>query len=72
MFILKELYKEKLNPTMINKGNKLFSMRVNARPDLNPNLIFHDSFNLLNMPLAAMVPAFDLDVQDKPFFPVII
>jgi hypothetical protein len=69
MFICKDLYKEKLNPEMIRNGNKLYEMRVEARNELNPAIIFRDSFNLLHMPLATTVPSFDLNVMEKPFFP---
>jgi hypothetical protein len=32
-------------------------------------VVFRDSINLIPGPLADMVETFDLDVQDKPFFP---
>ena len=32
-------------------------------------IFFWDSLNLLTRPLASLVPMFELDVQDKPFFP---
>lgn len=35
----------------------------------NANVCFRDSYNLMPMSLAALVPAFDLDVIDKPWFP---
>jgi hypothetical protein len=69
MFICRELYMEKLNPDMIRKGNKLYQLKVKARPNLNPKVVFKDSFNLFNMPLANLVPSFELQVSDKPFFP---
>nr|CAD2200928.1 unnamed protein product [Meloidogyne enterolobii] len=51
------------------KGNKLYEMKVKKRPNSNPNIIFRDSFNLMPMALAALVPTFGLEVEDKPFFP---
>jgi hypothetical protein len=52
---------------MLRKGNKLYEMRVKG-PKGN-TIIFRDSFNLLVMPLAQLVPSFALNVEEKPFFP---
>jgi hypothetical protein len=52
---------------MLRKGNKLYEMRVKG-PKGNM-IIFRDSFNLLVMPLAQLVPSFALNVEEKPFFP---
>lgn len=54
---------------MIRKGNKLYEMEVKRRSGQNPNIIFRDSFNLIPTSLAALVPTFGLDVEEKPFFP---
>jgi hypothetical protein len=68
-YVYKLLYKEMLLPSMLRRGCKLYEMRVPARKDKNPGLIFRDSFNLLNMPLGQLVPSFALSVKEKPFFP---
>jgi hypothetical protein len=68
-YIYKELYKEGLNPSMLRRGNKLYDMKVEGKKGMCPKIIFRDSYNLLNMPLARLVPSFELDVQEKPFFP---
>ena len=52
---------------MINNGNKLYEMKVQIGK--KSTLIFRDSFNLMPMSLASLVPAFGLDVEDKPYFP---
>lgn len=44
-------------------------MEKRGRKGENANVIFRDSFNLMPMALAALVPAFGLDVCDKPWFP---
>nr|CAD2176274.1 unnamed protein product [Meloidogyne enterolobii] len=54
-------------PSMINNGNKLYEMKVQIGK--KSTLIFRDSFNLMPMSLASLVPAFGLDVEDKPYFP---
>ncbi|KAL3104355.1 hypothetical protein niasHS_001202 [Heterodera schachtii] len=69
VLVFRELFMEGLNPSMIKNGNRLLEMKVKCRKNLNPNVIFRDSWNLVPGPLASMVPMFGLDVQDKPFFP---
>nr|CAD2161064.1 unnamed protein product [Meloidogyne enterolobii] len=69
VLVFEKLYNEKLNPELIMKGNKLYEMKVKKRPNSNPNVIFRDSYNLMPMALAALVPTFGLEVEDKPFFP---
>lgn len=68
-FVFKELYKEGINPSMLKRGNKMYEMKVKARNEMNPNVIWRDSYNLMQMKLADLPSAFGLDVQDKPFFP---
>ncbi|KAL7074678.1 hypothetical protein ACQ4LE_005756 [Meloidogyne hapla] len=67
VLVFEKLYNERLNPELIMKGNKLYEMKVKQRQNLNPNVIFRDSFNLMPMSLAALVPTFGLEVEDKPF-----
>nr|CAD2176694.1 unnamed protein product [Meloidogyne enterolobii] len=52
---------------MIKKGNKLYEMKVKVGK--KNWVIFRDTFNLMPMSLASLVPAFALSVEDKPFFP---
>jgi hypothetical protein len=75
MFILHELYKRKIIPEIISRGNKIFELRVEEKwgkqgESCRPTTVFWDSYNLLSRPLAALVPMFDLDVKEKPFFPI--
>nr|CAD2188351.1 unnamed protein product [Meloidogyne enterolobii] len=67
ILVFKALFVRKMNPDMIKKGNKLYEMKIKNRKGCS--IIFRDSFNLMPMPLASLVPAFSLNVQDKPFFP---
>uniref|UniRef100_A0A183BUT0 DNA-directed DNA polymerase n=1 Tax=Globodera pallida TaxID=36090 RepID=A0A183BUT0_GLOPA len=69
VLVFREIFMEGLNPTMIRKGNRLFEMTVTKRKNVNPQVSFRDSWNLVPGPLASMVPMFALDVQEKPFFP---
>uniref|UniRef100_A0A1I8BZI5 DNA-directed DNA polymerase n=1 Tax=Meloidogyne hapla TaxID=6305 RepID=A0A1I8BZI5_MELHA len=47
VLVFEKLYNEKINPELIMKGNKLYEMKVKQRQNLNPNVIFRDSFNLM-------------------------
>uniref|UniRef100_A0A914N3P3 DNA-directed DNA polymerase n=4 Tax=Meloidogyne TaxID=189290 RepID=A0A914N3P3_MELIC len=67
VLVFKELFLRGLAPEMIKKGNKLYEMKVKVGK--NNWVIFRDTFNLMPMPLASLVPAFALSVKDKPFFP---
>uniref|UniRef100_A0A914LRF1 DNA-directed DNA polymerase n=1 Tax=Meloidogyne incognita TaxID=6306 RepID=A0A914LRF1_MELIC len=69
VLVFEKLYNQNLNPELIMKGNKLYEMKVTKRPNSNPNIVFRDSYNLMPMALAALVPTFGLEVEDKPFFP---
>lgn len=68
-FVFKELYKQGFNPDLIRKGNKMYQMRVNRVEGENPTVTFRDSYNMMTCSLSALVPMFNLDVKDKPFFP---
>ncbi|KAL3088451.1 hypothetical protein niasHS_009902 [Heterodera schachtii] len=46
--------------TTLNRDGLPYKRRVKS---------FRDSFNLMPMALASLVPSFGLDVEDKPFFP---
>nr|CAD2141913.1 unnamed protein product [Meloidogyne enterolobii] len=69
VIVASQLYSEGINPQVLMKGNKLYEMKIMKRPNYNSNIIFRDSFNLMPMALAALVPTFGLDIDDKPFFP---
>ena len=47
----------------------MYEMRVARQKGRNPNVLFRDSYNLMPCSLAALVPSFGLDVEEKPFFP---
>uniref|UniRef100_A0A914I0R6 DNA-directed DNA polymerase n=1 Tax=Globodera rostochiensis TaxID=31243 RepID=A0A914I0R6_GLORO len=67
-----DLFRRGLCPQMIRKGNKMYEMKVNRQQGSNPNVIFRDSYNLMPCSLAALVPAYGLDVVEKPFFPHLV
>uniref|UniRef100_A0A914LM09 DNA-directed DNA polymerase n=2 Tax=Meloidogyne TaxID=189290 RepID=A0A914LM09_MELIC len=67
VLVFKELFLRGLTPDMIKKGNKLYEMKVKVGK--KNWVIFRDTFNLMPMSLACLVPAFALGVEDKPFFP---
>uniref|UniRef100_A0A914N3G3 DNA-directed DNA polymerase n=1 Tax=Meloidogyne incognita TaxID=6306 RepID=A0A914N3G3_MELIC len=69
VLVFREIFLERINPDMIKRGNKMYEMKVKRRSQINPNIIFRDSFNLIPTSLAALVPTFGLNVEDKPFFP---
>uniref|UniRef100_A0A914HTU7 DNA-directed DNA polymerase n=1 Tax=Globodera rostochiensis TaxID=31243 RepID=A0A914HTU7_GLORO len=69
VLVFRQLFKIGFNPDMLRKGNKMYEMRVRMKKGNNPNIVFRDSFNLMPSALAALVPQFGLDVEDKPFFP---
>jgi len=66
VIVFRALFLRGMTPEMIKKGNKMYEMKVRNK---KCTIIFRDSFNLIPMSLAALVPAFALTVQDKPFFP---
>nr|CAD2139270.1 unnamed protein product [Meloidogyne enterolobii] len=47
----------------------MYEMKITSRGKNKGNIIFRDSFNLMPMSLASLVPAFALQVEDKPYFP---
>nr|CAD2134306.1 unnamed protein product [Meloidogyne enterolobii] len=63
----RELFLLGFTPEMLKRGNKMYEMKVKVGK--KSLLIFRDSFNLMPMSLASLVPAFALEVEDKPFFP---
>nr|CAD2197022.1 unnamed protein product [Meloidogyne enterolobii] len=67
VLVFKELFLRGFTPEMIKKGNRLYEMKVKVGK--KNWVIFRDTFNLMPMSLASLVPAFALSVEDKPFFP---
>nr|CAD2204406.1 unnamed protein product [Meloidogyne enterolobii] len=67
VLVFKTLYLKGLIPEMIKKGNKMYEMKV--KNNKKCWVIFRDTYNLMPMPLASLVPAFALKMEDKPFFP---
>nr|CAD2203779.1 unnamed protein product [Meloidogyne enterolobii] len=67
VIVFRELFLLGFTPEMLKKGNKMYEMKVKVGK--KSMLIFRDSFNLMPMSLASLVPAFALMVEDKPFFP---
>nr|CAD2197229.1 unnamed protein product [Meloidogyne enterolobii] len=66
IIVFKEIFLHKFNPEMLKSGNKMYEMKVKVEKN---TIIFRDSFNLMPMSLAALVPSFGLEVEDKPYFP---
>lgn len=67
--VLGQLYREDgLIPQVIRNGNKLYEITV-SKPRVVAETFFRDSFNLMPQALAALVDAYALKVNDKPFFP---
>ena len=64
----KIIYEMGINPELTKKGNKIYEMKCPRTP-LNAGATFRDSWNLLGMPLGRLVAAFDLDCDEKMFFP---
>nr|CAD2190267.1 unnamed protein product [Meloidogyne enterolobii] len=69
VIVFKEIFLRGFTPEMLKKGNKMYEMKLISRGKNKGNIIFRDSFNLMPMSLASLVPAFGLQVEDKPFFP---
>uniref|UniRef100_A0A1I8BG00 DNA-directed DNA polymerase n=1 Tax=Meloidogyne hapla TaxID=6305 RepID=A0A1I8BG00_MELHA len=67
VIVFRMLFLRGFTPSMINNGNKLYELKLQIGK--KSFLIFRDSFNLMPMSLASLVPAFGLDVEDKPYFP---
>nr|CAD2182910.1 unnamed protein product [Meloidogyne enterolobii] len=67
VIVFRELFLLGFTPEMLKRGNKMYEMKVKIGK--KSMLIFRDSFNLMPMSLASLVPAFALEVEDKPFFP---
>uniref|UniRef100_A0A183C8E3 DNA-directed DNA polymerase n=1 Tax=Globodera pallida TaxID=36090 RepID=A0A183C8E3_GLOPA len=72
VLLFKELFRRGLCPQLIRKGNKMYEMKLNRQQGWNPNVTFRDSYNLMPCSLAALVPAYGLDVVEKPFFPHLV
>ncbi|CAK5015611.1 unnamed protein product [Meloidogyne enterolobii] len=47
----------------------MYEMKLVSRGKNKGSIFFRDSYNLIPMSLASLVPAFGLQVEDKPFFP---
>uniref|UniRef100_A0A914M466 DNA-directed DNA polymerase n=1 Tax=Meloidogyne incognita TaxID=6306 RepID=A0A914M466_MELIC len=69
VLVFKELFLRGYTPEMLKRGNKMYEMKITSRGKNKGNIIFRDSFNLMPMSLASLVPAFALQVEDKPYFP---
>ncbi|KAL3084212.1 hypothetical protein niasHS_009700 [Heterodera schachtii] len=69
VLVFRELFRIGFNPEMLRRGNKMYEMKVRKQKRRNPNIVFRDSFNLMPCSLAALIPSYGLDVEDKPFFP---
>uniref|UniRef100_A0A1I8BI55 DNA-directed DNA polymerase n=2 Tax=Meloidogyne hapla TaxID=6305 RepID=A0A1I8BI55_MELHA len=67
VIVFRMLFLRGYTPSIINNGNKLYEMKLQIGK--KSFLIFRDSFNLMPMSLASLVPAFELNVEDKPYFP---
>ena len=64
VLLFRQLYQEGFNPKMLKRGNKLYEMKIDhpkseKRKGRCSELIFRDSWNLLNMKLEKLVASFD-------------
>ena len=67
-FVLQELYKRRLAPKLIMTGLKIYDMSI--RPNSKSSqLHFRDSYLIMQTPLDSLKKTFNLDVEDKMFFP---
>uniref|UniRef100_A0A915EHS5 Cytochrome P450 n=1 Tax=Ditylenchus dipsaci TaxID=166011 RepID=A0A915EHS5_9BILA len=69
LFVYREIFNRGgVLPEIIRQGTKLYEMRV-AKKGLLVKTTFHDSYNLVPIPLASFKKSFELEVEEKPFFP---
>lgn len=57
-----------LQPDVIKHGNKLYELKVEKKGIITPTT-FHDSYNFIPLPLSKLVKTFDLNIQEKLYFP---
>uniref|UniRef100_A0A1I8B0R1 DNA-directed DNA polymerase n=1 Tax=Meloidogyne hapla TaxID=6305 RepID=A0A1I8B0R1_MELHA len=64
----REIFVKGIVPSIIRRGNKLYELRV-SKTQTSGEIIFRDSYNICPVALGQLVGAFDLQVQEKQFFP---
>uniref|UniRef100_A0A914KQ08 DNA-directed DNA polymerase n=1 Tax=Meloidogyne incognita TaxID=6306 RepID=A0A914KQ08_MELIC len=64
----REIFTAGIVPSMIRRGNKLYELKVPKTHKSN-EVIFRDSYNICPVALGQLVGAFDLQIQEKQFFP---
>ena len=66
---MRDLYRRKMEPSVIMSGLKVFQMTVRAGKPFS-KLIFRDSYLLMLAPLDSLKRTFNLQhASEKPFFP---
>nr|CAD2175751.1 unnamed protein product [Meloidogyne enterolobii] len=68
VMVFREIFVAGIVPTMIRRGNKLYELKVPRSHKCN-EVIFRDSYNICPVALGQLVGAFDLQIQEKQFFP---
>lgn len=67
-FVFKYIYNlGGLQPEIIKQGNKMFEIKVQKKGI--PTTLFHDSYNFIPLALSKLVKTFELDIEEKMFFP---
>nr|CAD2168009.1 unnamed protein product [Meloidogyne enterolobii] len=66
--VFREIFAAGIVPSIIRRGNKLYEMKVPRNNKCN-EVIFRDSYNICPIGLGQLVDAFDLQIQEKQFFP---
>jgi hypothetical protein len=67
-FVLQALYRKKLAPAVIMTGLKIYEIKVRLSKQTS-QLRFRDSYLILQTPLDNLKKTFNLDVEEKMFFP---
>jgi hypothetical protein len=69
-FALGDIYKRSgLIPQLIKDGNRLYQVRIHRKKGLCPQILFRDSYNWLQHPLAKLPATLGLSIEDKGWFP---
>lgn len=58
-----------LDPQVIRSGNKLYEIDVPRKEGITAWTTFRDSYNLMSRPLGDLVEVFNLNIEEKQFFP---
>jgi hypothetical protein len=69
VFIFGEIFRmEGISPSLIRQGNKLYELSVKKRGQITATY-FRDTYNIMPVRLSLLPKTFNLDVEEKKFFP---